>query len=131
MYMHFKPLHILVVDDQAIFRQVISSVILEEGAEITEAFSAHQALQFLSSGLVVDGITTDYNMPLMNGIDFVKELRAKPEYSKIPIAMISTENSNSIVLEAEKAGVNVWIDKFSVVPGILQWLDETYSTCTQ
>jgi len=131
MSMYFKPLHILVVDDQAIFRQVISSLIREEGVEVTEAFSGHQALQFLSSGLVVDGITTDYNMPTMNGIDFVKELRTKPEYSQIPIAMISSENSKSLVIEAEKAGVNIWIDKFSVVPGILQWIDETYSSCTQ
>lgn len=129
--MNCKPLHILVVDDQAIFRQIIGAILQEEGARVTEASSANQALHFLSKGLSVDGITTDYNMPTMNGIEFVKELRAKPQYSKIPIAMISTERRNSLALEAEKVGVNTWIDKFSIIPGVFQWLETTFSSATQ
>ncbi|MBL7990629.1 MAG: response regulator [Candidatus Kapabacteria bacterium] len=127
--MFSQPFHILVVDDQPIFRQVIGTLIREEGGRVTEAASAQEALHFLTNGLVIDGITTDYRMPVMNGIDFVKVLRAMPEYAHIPIAVVSTENISSIAVEAKKVGASIWIDKFSIVPNIPQWLGTVYASC--
>lgn len=123
-----KPFHILVIDDQAIFRKALEFLIHEEGGKVTEASSAEEALRFLSNGLAIDGITTDYTMRNVNGGEFIQQLRVLPQYSQIPIAIVSTENDYTIRTEHRDIGDCVWIDKRSMFTLIPQWLEKVYRT---
>jgi two-component system chemotaxis response regulator CheY len=120
--------HILVVDDQDMNRQLIGAIITAEGGRVTEAASALHALEYLSAGVVFDGITTDYNMPKMNGIDFIKTLRAMPLYTNTPVALITAQVQSSIPQNAESAGADTCIDKLSLISGILEWLEKNNIT---
>ncbi len=97
---------VLVVDDSAVMRKIVIKALVEAGyTDITEAGDGKDALAKVAD---VDIILTDWNMPLMDGLTFVKEVRKR---SKIPIVMVTTEGGQREVLEAMKSGVNDYIVK--------------------
>ncbi len=97
---------ILVVDDSAVMRKIVIKALNEGGhTDIIEASDGKAALG-KSDG--VDIVFTDWNMPVMDGLTFVKELRKS---SKVPVVMITTEGGQKEVLEAMKAGVNDYVVK--------------------
>lgn len=59
----------------------------------------------------VDFFLVDVNMPVMNGLDFVYQIRTKPEYKKTPVIMLTTESDQSIVWKGKEAGADGWIVK--------------------
>ncbi len=73
-----------------------------------EAENGADALEKLSG---IDLILTDWNMPIMNGLDFVKAVRASTAYAKLPIIMVTTEGAKESVIEALKNGVNDYVVK--------------------
>jgi two-component system chemotaxis response regulator CheY len=102
---------ILIVDDSITIRRIITNALKTIGfPETIEAVDGKDALEKLSGGNV-DFIITDWNMPQMNGLDFIKEVRANPVYSSMPILMITTHGSEQDVIEALKAKVNSYIVK--------------------
>ncbi len=102
---------ILIVDDSITIRRIITNALKTIGfPETIEAVDGKDALDKLSGGNV-DFIITDWNMPQMNGLDFIKEVRANPIYSSMPILMITTHGSEQDVIEALKAKVNSYIVK--------------------
>lgn len=102
---------ILIVDDSITIRRIITNALKTIGfPETVEAVDGKDALEKLSGG-DVDFIITDWNMPEMNGLDFIKEVRANPLYSSLPILMITTHASEQDVIEALKAKVNSYIVK--------------------
>jgi two-component system chemotaxis response regulator CheY len=102
---------ILIVDDSITIRRIITNALKTIGfPETIEAVDGKDALEKLSGGNV-DFIITDWNMPQMNGLDFIKEVRANPIYSSMPILMITTHGSEQDVIEALKAKVNSYIVK--------------------
>lgn len=97
---------VLVVDDSAIMRKIVIKTLNEAGhTEIVEAGNGKEGLEKCGG---VDIIFTDLNMPVMDGLTFVKELRKS---SNIPVVMITTEGGQKDVLDAMKSGVNDYIVK--------------------
>jgi len=80
------------------------------GAFCHEAGDGAEALRIIEKNKI-DLVLLDWNMPMMNGIELVKKLRARPEHAKLPIIMITSEAAKYNVIEAVKAGVNDYLIK--------------------
>lgn len=101
---------ILTVDDSASIRQMVKFTLSKEGYNVVEACDGKDALSKIS-GVPVDMVVTDLNMPNMDGITLIKELRAQPRYKFIPIIMLTTESQDSKKSEGKSAGATGWIVK--------------------
>ena len=106
-----SDLFILIVDDSPTMRRIIKNTLERLGhRESVEAGNGKEALQQLEEH-PINFIITDWNMPEMNGLEFVTELRTTPEYAKIPVLMITTRGMKDDVLQAVQAGVNNYVVK--------------------
>jgi two-component system chemotaxis response regulator CheY len=109
---------IMIVDDSASTRQLASLVLRQEGYELIEACDGVDALVKLN-GRKVSLIISDVNMPNMDGITFVKAVKALPEHRFAPIIMLTTGFLKSTRSEAREAGVKAWMvkpfDKFQLL----------------
>jgi two-component system, chemotaxis family, chemotaxis protein CheY len=101
---------ILVIDDSASLRQALSIALKVAGYEVIEAEDGQQALERLEDDRVHLAIC-DVNMPVMDGITFVKEVKKRPNHRFLPIIMLTTESSESYKLEGQKAGARAWMVK--------------------
>lgn len=100
----------LVVDDSTSMRQMVSFTLSESGFEVIEGANGQEALDRVA-GKSVNVIVTDLNMPVMDGMTLIRELRAKPEYKFTPILMLTTESQDSKKQEGRDAGATGWIVK--------------------
>ncbi len=92
-------------------RRIIKNTLQKLGFEtILEAGNGVEALEVMSKNKV-DMIVTDWNMPEMDGLTFVKAVRAKDEYKDLPILMITTEAAKEDILTALRSGVNNYVVK--------------------
>ena len=82
---------VMTVDDSATVRQVLRMTLEQEGYEVLEADSGHNALKKFPEG-GIDMLVTDLNMPGMDGIELIKEVRKKPGARFVPIVMLTTES---------------------------------------
>ena len=102
---------IITVDDSSTMRRIIKNTLQKLGFEtILEAGNGVEALEVMSKNKV-DMIVTDWNMPEMDGLTFVKAVRAKDEYKDLPILMITTEAPKEDILTALRSGVNNYVVK--------------------
>lgn len=102
--------NILIVDDSASMRQMISFTLKDAGYDVIAAGNGKEALAKLD-GTKVEMVLTDLNMPEMNGIELIRQLRAKPGYKFIPIVMLTTESQETKKQEGKQAGASGWIVK--------------------
>ena len=105
---------VLVVDDSSTMRRIIAKALLDLGINddnIIQAVDGLDALGKLKSSQTFDLILTDWNMPKMDGLALVHNLKSIPKSKNIPIVMITTEGSKGEVIEALKSGVNNYIVK--------------------
>ncbi|MFP4331062.1 MAG: response regulator [Alkalispirochaetaceae bacterium] len=100
---------VLVVDDSVSMRQMLSMILTSGGYEVVPAQDAKEGLTKLSDEL--SAIITDYNMPGMNGVDFIKEVRSGSIASTKPIIMVTTESEQTKKDEGKAAGATGWITK--------------------
>ena len=100
----------LVVDDSASMRQLVSFTIKDAGFDVLVAENGKDALGKLN-GTKVDMVITDLNMPEMDGIELIKQLRSKAEYKFTPIVMLTTESQETKKQEGKSAGASGWIVK--------------------
>lgn len=101
---------VMTVDDSATVRQVLRMTFENEGYAIIEAENGRQALElFPESG--VDMMVTDLNMPEMDGIALIKEVRSRPGARFMPIIMLTTESQPEMKAAGKKAGASGWITK--------------------
>ncbi len=114
-----KP-RFLVVDDSGTMRRIIKVTLAKLGFDqIEEAGDGLEALNLikrnevgLSMGMPeFDCILTDWNMPNFDGLNLLRQIRAIPAYAKVPVVMITTEQSKDDVIEATKSGVSAYIIK--------------------
>lgn len=101
---------ILTVDDTASMRQMISFTLNSVGHEVIQACDGKEALQLLQ-GKKVDLVIADVNMPNMDGITLVKNLREQPDFKFTPILMLTTESQESKRQQGKVAGATGWIVK--------------------
>ena len=101
---------ILIVDDSASVRQVVSIALKGAGYDVIEGCDGKDALTKLN-GQKIHLIISDVNMPNMDGITFVKEVKKLPNYKFTPIIMLTTESQDSKKAEGKAAGVRAWITK--------------------
>jgi two-component system chemotaxis response regulator CheY len=106
-------LNVLIVDDSAAIRKILQRVLRQTDlqiGEILEAGDGKEALQILEKpgiGLIL----SDINMPNMDGLQFLSELKSKQEWKAVPIIMITTEGSHNKVLEAVNLGAAGYVRK--------------------
>jgi two-component system, chemotaxis family, chemotaxis protein CheY len=101
---------ILVVDDSASLRQLISIVLTTAGYDVIEAENGRQAVEKLDGSKIHLAIC-DVNMPVMDGIEFVKNVKSMPDYRFLPIIMLTTESGENRKQEGRSAGVKAWVVK--------------------
>ncbi|VAX11654.1 Chemotaxis regulator - transmits chemoreceptor signals to flagellar motor components CheY [hydrothermal vent metagenome] len=101
---------ILAVDDSASMRQMVSFTLKGSGHDVTEAVDGVDALAKAKSGKF-DLVLSDVNMPNMDGISLVKELRQLPAFKFTPILMLTTESAGDKKQEGKSAGATGWIIK--------------------
>lgn len=103
---------ILVVDDSLIMRNIVKNTFAEMKVpfQCVEAENGRQALKSLESNKI-DIVFLDWNMPGMDGIDFLKVVRAMPQYNKLPIIMVTSESGKFSVIEALQSGATDYIVK--------------------
>ena len=102
---------IMLVDDSATILLSIASILSKAGYTVEKAANAELALQKFNAGTKVDLLITDLNMPGMNGIEFIKEVRKLPNYKFMPILFLTTESEQSRRTEAKAAGASGWLVK--------------------
>lgn len=101
---------ILAVDDSASMRQMVSFTLKGAGYEVIEACDGVEALAEAKKG-AVDLVLSDINMPNMDGISLVRELRSLPNYKFTPILMLTTESGGDKKVEGKQAGATGWVVK--------------------
>ena len=101
---------ILAVDDSASMRQLIATTLKGAGHDVTEACDGEEALGKAKSKQF-DLVVTDINMPKMDGLSLIKELRALANYKGTPILTLTTETSADKKQEGKAAGATGWITK--------------------
>jgi two-component system chemotaxis response regulator CheY len=108
----FVPLRkVLIVDDSVSMRQMVSFTLRQGGFEVIEAGHGQEALEKLASTASVDLIITDLNMPVMDGITFIQNVRKQPALMRKPILMLTTEGLASKKEQGKAAGATGWIVK--------------------
>ncbi|MBU6439693.1 MAG: response regulator [Betaproteobacteria bacterium] len=101
---------ILIVDDSASLRQVVNIALSSAGYEVIEACDGVDALSKLD-GRKVHLIISDVNMPNMDGIELVRQVKTKPDYKFTPIIMLTTESQAEKKAEGQAAGARAWVVK--------------------
>ena len=104
---------VLVVDDSAAIRKILQRVLRQTGMAIRtihEAGDGEEAIHLLGRQQV-DLVLTDINMPKMDGLQFLSELKANPEWKNVPILMVTTEGSQAKVMEAVQLGATGYVRK--------------------
>lgn len=103
--------NILIVDDSASMRQMVSFTLKQTGGHtVKESADGNQGLQAVQAEQF-DLIITDMNMPNMNGMDFSKAVRARSDYKFVPILVLTTESSAELKQQGRETGVTGWIVK--------------------
>jgi two-component system chemotaxis response regulator CheY len=102
---------ILAVDDSASMRQMVGLTLKSAGHEVISAIDGVDGLAKASVGPPVDLVITDVNMPNMDGIRLVEELRRLPQYQGVPLLVLTTEASSDMKQRGRTAGATGWIVK--------------------
>jgi two-component system, chemotaxis family, chemotaxis protein CheY len=100
----------LVVDDSATMRRIVVNALKTIGwNDLVEAGDGKEALEKCDGSIEL--IITDWNMPVMGGLDMVRALRANPATARLPILMVTTRSVKEDILQAVEAGVNGYVLK--------------------
>jgi two-component system, chemotaxis family, chemotaxis protein CheY len=101
---------ILVVDDTRSMRAMVAAVLQGAGYEVAEAGDGVEALE-LARNRLFDLLGTDHNMPRMDGVTLVRELRSLPHYDPVALIVLSTEASPELKQKGREAGATGWMAK--------------------
>lgn len=102
---------VLVVDDSPTMRQMVAFTLTNAGYQVVEAGNGKEAVGKVNGGAKPDLVVTDLNMPEMDGITLIKEIRKMPALKFTPILMLTTEASDDKKKAGQAAGATEWIVK--------------------
>jgi two-component system chemotaxis response regulator CheY len=107
------PIRALIIDDSSVMRKIVERSLRQAGIDLTQVFEAGNGAEAI--GVLqenpVDLILCDINMPVMDGLQFVKQLSGVPNAKDVPVVMITTEGSESHVVQALSCGARGYIRK--------------------
>ena len=101
---------IMSADDSPSMRQMVSFTLKEAGYDVVEACDGQDALSKLKT-TKIDMLITDLNMPKIDGIELIRQVRQMPEYKFIPVIMLTTESDSNKKAEGKAAGATGWLVK--------------------
>lgn len=102
--------HLLIVDDSTSMRQMVAYALQSGGFQVTEAEDGQAALD-VARGQKFDAVVTDVNMPRMDGIELIRQLRQLPDFKFTPLLMLTTESGADKKSEGRAAGATGWLVK--------------------
>jgi len=104
--------NILVVDDSESIRELVSDALIFAGHNVLKGVNGEDGLKHLKQfKQQIHLIISDLNMPVMDGIEFVKKIREIPQYQYLPILILTTESQEDKRVEAKNAGATGWVVK--------------------
>src|SRR5262245_31364282 len=101
----------LVIDDSRVVRMVIGAILRELGMDVVDAADGREALQRMQADPPIDLALVDWNMPVMNGLEFIQAVRAQRDFDRVRIMMVTTETEAEQVERAMRAGANEYLMK--------------------
>lgn len=102
---------IVIVDDSRTARQQVIAALGNSGYEMIEAVDGHDALAKIAQNLDAALVICDVNMPTMNGLEMLRELRASVPTAQMPVIMLTTEAQPELLHQAKAAGARGWVVK--------------------
>jgi len=121
-------MQILVVDDFSTMRRIIKGLLHELGyGNITEADDGLTALPLLKAGNF-DLLITDWNMPGMQGVELLRQVRADERLAKLPVLMLTAEAKREQIVEAAQAGVNGYVIKPFTAAVLKEKIEKIFAT---
>ena len=118
---------VLVVDDSKSIRQIQRRYLSQMGHTVVEATNGKEALKVLEENPDVELVLLDWHMPVMNGYEFLKAMRAKDKWNHVKVMMVTTENQEKSVIDAIMAGANEYLMKpfdQEMLESKIRWLME-------
>ena len=114
----------MVVDDSRAMRSLLRNLLRSTGLDVVaEAGNGIEALAALKTAGMVDVALVDWNMPEMNGYEFIKAVRSNEEWRDIPLMMVTTETETAQVVRALAAGANEYLMKPFTKEALIEKLD--------
>ena len=101
---------VLTIDDSASIRQMVALTLKAAGYSVIEAFDGADGYAKATTN-TIDAVLTDLNMPVMNGIEFLRKYRTHPSSKGIPVILLTTESDEALKRDAKEAGATGWIVK--------------------
>jgi two-component system chemotaxis response regulator CheY len=113
----------LVVEDSKTIRMILCEYLRKMGMQVVEAADGREALERLKEMSPPDLVLVDWNMPVMNGIDFIRAVRELQIYDPLPLIMVTTNSESEHVGTAMDAGANEYIQKPCTLEALREKLD--------
>jgi two-component system chemotaxis response regulator CheY len=104
-------MHVLVIDDSRALRRMLGEMLRGLGFTVSEASDGVEGLEYLRQSEVPDVALVDWNMPRMNGLEFVRAVRAEERFHSMPLMMVTTETEIEQMTAALEAGANEYVMK--------------------
>ena len=101
----------LVIDDSRAMRRIVSSILEGIGFEVRDAGNGREGLDVLDEGWIPDLATVDWNMPVMDGLQFVAACRSNPALRSMTLMMVTSESEHTQIVRALAAGAHEYVIK--------------------
>jgi two-component system chemotaxis response regulator CheY len=110
---NYMAIRALIIDDSSVMRKIVERSLRQAGIDLSEVFQAGNGAEALGvlKESVVDLILCDINMPVMDGLEFIKQLPGVENAKNVPVVMITTEGSEAHVVQALSCGARGYIRK--------------------
>lgn len=114
----------LIVDDSRAMRRIVGRILSDAGFEILEAGDGQEAIDVLEAQTEVPELAcVDWNMPVMDGLTFITEVRKRPEWRSITLMMVTTESEQDRIVRALAAGAHEYLIKPFTGEALVEKLD--------
>lgn len=113
----------LVIDDSRTVRMVIKRILTAGGFEVTEAGHGQEALDVIDGGYLPHIALVDWNMPVMDGLEFIKAVRARADLRDVTLMMVTTEGERPQIVRALASGAHEYLIKPFTEDALMAKLD--------
>lgn len=101
----------LVIDDSRAMRRIVTSILTGLGFEVRDAGHGREGLDVLDEGWIPELVCVDWNMPVMDGLQFVSAVRSNPAWRSVTIMMVTSESEHTQIVRALAAGAHEYVIK--------------------